>query len=169
MADSRNVRSHFDAVGQARAGDFAESGVGFLRRLRINTYANTALFRTALQRRGLRFSPDLIASGTNQLCKRRHGSPSIELKFKSHSTSRNSATRRVSGVHTKKGLNRDPGQPTRNPHYYQQAEHFIWSERRGLLGFAGLAPHSGRSSHPDPSFFVPGRKTFPFTNRAKLP
>jgi hypothetical protein len=77
--------------------------------------------------------------------------------------------RRVSGVHTKKGLNRDPGQSTRNPHYYQQAAHFIWSERRGLLGFAGLAPHSGRSSHPDPSFFVPGRKTFPFTNRAKHP
>jgi len=57
----------------------------------------------------------------------------------------------------------------RNPHYYQQRKRFIWSKRRGLLGFAGLAPHSGRSSHPDPSFFVPGRKTFPFTNRAKLP
>jgi hypothetical protein len=62
-----------------------------------------------------------------------------------------------------------PENPTRNPHYYQQSQHFIWSKRRGLLGFAGLAPHSGRSSPPDPSFFVPGRKTFPFTNRAKLP
>jgi hypothetical protein len=62
-----------------------------------------------------------------------------------------------------------PEDPTRNPHYYQQSLHFIWSKRRGLLGFAGLAPHSGRSSHPDPSFYVPGRKTFPFTNRAKLP
>jgi len=62
-----------------------------------------------------------------------------------------------------------PEDPTRNPHYYQQSQHFIWSKRTGLLGFAGLAPHSGRSSHPDPSFNVPGRKTFPFTNRAKLP
>jgi len=55
------------------------------------------------------------------------------------------------------------------PHYYQHAKRFIWSKRRGLLGFAGLAPHSGRSSHPNPSFFVPGWKTFPFTNRVKLP
>src|SRR6202158_479871 len=121
MADTRNVRGNCNTVGHARAGDFAQSRVGLLRRLRVNAYANTALFRTSLQGRGFRFGPDLIAPGTNKLCKRRHGSPSIELKFNSLSTSRKSATWRVSGVHAKQGLSCDPGHPTRNPHYYQQA------------------------------------------------
>jgi hypothetical protein len=77
--------------------------------------------------------------------------------------------RRVVEFTQRKGTVAIPDTRQETPHYYQQEERFIWSKRRGLLGFAGLAPHSGRSSHPDPSFFVPGRKTFPFTNRAKLP
>src|ERR1700730_9607852 len=42
MAYTRNVRSNFDTVSQARAGDFAQSGVGLLWRLRVDAYANTA-------------------------------------------------------------------------------------------------------------------------------
>jgi len=101
MTDARNICGDFDTVCQARSSNLAEGGVGLLRRLRVDTYANTALFRTTLQRRRLRFCPDLIAPGTNQLCKRRHGSPSIELKFTSLSTTRKSAMQRVSGVHPK--------------------------------------------------------------------
>jgi hypothetical protein len=36
---------------------------------------------------------------------------------------------------------------------------FVWQMRRGFYGFAGLAPHFGRSSVPVPSCPVPGRKT----------
>src|SRR5712692_5385330 len=48
------------------------------------------------------------------------------------------------------------------PHRYQLRRSPNWPHRRGLLGFAGLAPHSGRSPHPIPSFFVPGLGDLPF-------
>src|SRR5207237_6812725 len=114
MTYPRYVRSNFDTVGQASASDFAQSGVGLLGRLCVDADANPSLFRTSLQRRRLRFGPDLIAPGTYQLCKRRHGSPSIELEFAALSTSRPSAKRLVSRVHTQKGPSSDPGYATRN-------------------------------------------------------
>ena len=43
-----------------------------------------------------------------------------------------------------------------------------WSKRRGLLGLAGLAPHSCRSSGPDPSYNVPGRKTFTYSTTGPI-
>jgi len=39
--------------------------------------------------------------------------------------------------------------------------------RRGLIGFAGLAPHFGRSPNPVPSIYVPGRETFRTKNSQK--
>jgi hypothetical protein len=134
--------------------------------LRVDADANSALFRTALQCRRLRFGPDLIAPGSNQLCKRRHGSPSIELKFAFHIAVFREAVCQWSSSEAKVQLrSRNTRQET--PHYYQQSQHFIWSKQRGLLGFAGLAPHSGRSSHPDPSFFVPGSEDLPFHQQGK--
>src|SRR5258708_37146149 len=90
-----NVGRDFNAIGQAGARDFSQRGIGLLRRLCVNANANTALFRTSLQCRRLRLGPDLIAPGSYQLCKRRHGSPSNELDFTSLSTARNSARRAV--------------------------------------------------------------------------
>src|SRR6202790_4907583 len=101
MTYTRNICSYFDTICQTGSSNFTQGGVGLLRRLRVNANADATLFRAALQRRRLRLCPDLIAPGTNQLCKRRHGSPSIELKFTSLSTSRSSAMQCVSGVHPK--------------------------------------------------------------------
>src|ERR1019366_6230108 len=72
-------------------------------------------FRTSLQRRRLRFSPVQIATGSYQLCKRRHGSPSNELVF--HFTVRIAEFRNAacSGVHAMKGTGAFPEHPTTIP------------------------------------------------------
>ena len=66
------------AIGQPRARHFAQRRVRLLGRLRVHANAHAALFRTALQRRTLRLHPNLLASVSNQLRKRRHVSPSIQ-------------------------------------------------------------------------------------------
>jgi hypothetical protein len=70
------------------------------------------------------------------LCKRRHGSPSIELKFTSLSTSRKFAMQRVSGVHAKQGLSCDPGKPDKKPRTIT-SNHNISSGRSGE-GYSAL-------------------------------
>src|SRR5215468_2682028 len=59
VPDARDVRRHFDPVGQAHARDLAQRRVGFLRRRRVDARAHTALLRRALQRgrRGLHRKP----------------------------------------------------------------------------------------------------------------
>src|ERR1700687_3723929 len=83
VADPGNVSGDFNAVCQAGARDFSQRGIGFLGRLRVDTNTNAALFRASLQRRRLGLGPDLIAPESNQLCKRRHGSPYTALDFTS--------------------------------------------------------------------------------------
>ena len=62
----------------------------------------------------------------------------------------------------------DPGGPTRystkNPLRTTRQR----VKRRGLLGFAGLAPHSGRSPRPVPNPYIPEQEAFPFYNRDKI-
>ena len=50
VADAGNVSCNFNTIGQAGAGDLAQSGVRLLRRLRVNANAYASLFRTSLQR-----------------------------------------------------------------------------------------------------------------------
>src|SRR5579872_482982 len=64
----------------------------------------------------------------------------------------------------------NPGGPTRfSSHRIHCGLHGQRVKRRGLLGFAGLAPHSGRSPRPVPSISIPEQETFPFYHRAKFP
>src|SRR6202521_1498288 len=112
--DPGNVGGDLNGVGQGGARDFSQRGIGFPGRLRGPTNANAALFRTSLQRRRLCLGPDLIAPESNQLCKRRHGSPSNELDFTSLSTARNSARRRVVEFSLRKGTGAIPEHPTTN-------------------------------------------------------
>src|SRR5450755_4508545 len=51
VADAGNVGGDLDSVGQADAGNFAQRGIWLLRRLSIDTGADTAFLRTSLQRR----------------------------------------------------------------------------------------------------------------------
>src|SRR5690242_12862239 len=61
----------------------------------------------------------------------------------------------------------DPGGPILHA---QNPLRLAWQrvKRRGLLGFAGLAPHSGRSPSSVP-YKLPEQETFPFYHRAKIP
>jgi len=49
VTDAGNVGGDFHGVGEPHARYFAQSGVRFLRRLRVNADAYSALFRAALQ------------------------------------------------------------------------------------------------------------------------
>src|SRR5712691_10968003 len=59
-----------------------------------------------------------------------------------------SGKRKVSWFRNTKGQQRLRRNSQETPHRYQPGEHYNWSQQRGLLGFAGLAPHSGRSPVP---------------------
>src|SRR5262249_12120182 len=77
VADAGDIRGDFDGIRKANAGDFAERGVRFLRRLRVDADADSALFRAAHQRGRLRLGDDALASHTYQLRKCRHSLPSF--------------------------------------------------------------------------------------------
>jgi hypothetical protein len=64
-----------------------------------------------------------------------------------------------------------PKEPGRNSAQTLPLQHAycIWPKRRGKHGFAGLAPHSGRSLNPVPSFSVPGREPIPSPTGANCP
>ena len=72
MANARNIRRHFDAIGQADARHFAERRVRLFRSLGIHTRAHAALLRTRLQSRTRRLIPGPLAAKFHQLIKRRH-------------------------------------------------------------------------------------------------
>src|SRR5665213_1213939 len=131
VADPGNVSGNFNTVRQAGARNFSQRGIGLLRRLRVDANAYAALFRTSLQRGRLRLCPDLIAPGSYQLCKRRHGSPSNELdslhfpqgSFPPRGVSWSSIQERVRWHFQS---NRQ-----QSPHEYQWADSTFWSKRRG--------------------------------------
>src|SRR5579872_2496335 len=75
MADARDICCYFDPVRQTHSGNFAESRVRLLRRLRINAGTYTALLRASLQRRARRLIARPLAAGTYQLIECRHRSP----------------------------------------------------------------------------------------------
>src|SRR5215469_7805397 len=130
MADAGDVGGDLNGVRQAGASDFAQSGIGLLRRLRVYANANAALFRASLQRGRLRFGANLFASGSYELRKRRHGSPSNELDFTSLSTGAELRAAACRGVHLKKGYSCDTGAPDNKPRT-TTSEQIItfWSKR----------------------------------------
>jgi hypothetical protein len=67
MAYSGNIGSYLYPVGEAHAGDFAQSRIGLLWRSRINANTDPALLGTALKGRGARFFPDLFPTFSDQL------------------------------------------------------------------------------------------------------
>jgi len=150
MPDSRDVGRDFDAIGQPRPSHLAQRGIGFLGSLRVHANADTALFRASLQRRRLCFRAYFLASVTDQLRKRRHGSPSLELKIRFCSRPAFAGTRSL-GVYQQKGSVATPVDRQDSPRTESTAASTAAVKRRGLLGFAGLAPHSGRSPSSVPT------------------
>src|ERR1700676_2173999 len=167
MTYTRNIGCYFDTICQTGSSNFTQGGVGLLRRLRVNANADATLFRAALQRRRLRLCPDLIAAGTNQLCKRRHGSPSIELKFTSLSTSRKSAMQRVSGVHPKQGLSCDPGIPDKKPALLPAITTFHLVEAERVTRLCGAGAPFRPLFTPRSVVLCSGEEDLPFHQQGK--
>src|SRR5688572_30584850 len=93
VPDARDIRRHFDAIGQPDARDLAQRGVGLLRRLRENTDADAAFLWAHLKRRTLRLRDDLLAPLANELTDSRHMSNRSEGRSdSSHCKSRTGET-----------------------------------------------------------------------------
>src|SRR5579859_820451 len=74
VAFTRDIAGHFEAVGQAHAGDLTERRVRLLRSGGVDAGANTTLLRAFLQSRHLIASHDGFARLADQLVNRRHTS-----------------------------------------------------------------------------------------------
>src|SRR5208337_3090320 len=72
MANTRDIRRHFDSIRQPNARYFTQRRVRLLRRLGIHARAHSALLRTRLQSRTRRLIPGPLAAKFHQLIKRRH-------------------------------------------------------------------------------------------------
>lgn len=72
MAFATNVGGNLKAIGQANAGNFAQSRVWFLRCGGIDTRANTSLLRAGLERRYSAFDTLLFPTFSNELINRCH-------------------------------------------------------------------------------------------------
>src|SRR6266481_1451292 len=162
VADSRNVRRHFDGIRQPHARHFAQRRVRFLGRLRVHANAHAALLRAAHQRRRLRLHPDRFTSHSYQLRKRRHSRPSIARKdFRGSRQARTQNDAKAQSSAERSTANPEV-QPARNSVRTPRGRTILLaSVRRGLLGFAGLAPHSGRSSVPFRLTLFRDRRYFP--------
>jgi hypothetical protein len=79
VPDARNVCSHFDAIGEAHTGDFAESRVWFLRRYGHDARADAAALRTPHERGRLRLPLILLSSVSDKLVNSRHISSRLPL------------------------------------------------------------------------------------------
>src|SRR5260370_3932499 len=159
VADAGNIRRYFNRIRQPHACHFAQRRVRFLRRLRVHANAYTALLRTARQRRRLRLHPDRFTSHPYQLRKRRHSRSSIApMNFRGSRKARTQNDARAQSSAERSTANPEI-QPARNSVRTPRSRtNLLASVRRGLLGFAGLAPHSGRSSVPFPlTLFRDGR------------
>src|SRR5712692_5020978 len=101
VADTGNVRRHFDRIRQANARHFAQRRVRFLRRLRVHANAHSTLLRAARQRRRLRLHPDRFTSHSYQLRKRRHSRPSFSCGRTAAYNRAQEFSRLPQGAHTK--------------------------------------------------------------------
>src|SRR5690242_2327223 len=75
MADARNVRGHFDSVGEAHARHFPQRRIRLLGSRGVHTGAHTALLRAAFQGRTRRLPPWRLPPITHKLIKRWHEFP----------------------------------------------------------------------------------------------
>src|SRR3546814_5686380 len=73
-AFARDVAGHFEAIGQAHAGDLTKRRVRLLRRRRVDARANTTTLRAFLQRRNLVTDRLRVTRLADQLIDRRHTS-----------------------------------------------------------------------------------------------
>src|SRR5918993_4508277 len=79
VADSRDVRRHLDAAGEADAGDLAQCGVGLLGRGRVDAGADAAPLRAALEGRRLGLLDLVLAALADQLLDGGHEPPSVSV------------------------------------------------------------------------------------------
>src|SRR2546428_14088562 len=82
MADARNVRGHFQPVGEPHARHLAEGGVRLLGRGRVDADAHAPLLRARLHRGRLGLLTHRFPAVANELVNRRHGSPSPDTATK---------------------------------------------------------------------------------------
>src|SRR5918912_231950 len=75
VADTRDVRGHLDATGEADASHLAQCRVRLLRSGRVDARAHAATLRGTLQRRGLGLLDLVLAALADQLLDRGHGWP----------------------------------------------------------------------------------------------
>src|SRR6202171_4334594 len=162
VADPGNIRRHLHPIRQANARHVAQRGVRFLRRLRVHANAHAPLLRAARQRGRLRLHPDRFTSHSYQLRKRRHSRPSIaRIIFRGSRKARTQNGARAQSSAERSTANPEI-QPARNSVRTPRSRTtLLASVRRGLLGFAGLAPHSGRSSVPFRLTLFRDRRYFP--------
>src|SRR5258708_24317813 len=162
VADAGNISRHFNGIRQANTRHFAQCRVRFLRRLRVHANAHAALLRTSRQRRRLRLHPDRFTSHPYQLRKRRHSRSSIaRIIFRGSRKARTQNDARAQSSAERSTANPEI-QPARNSVRTPRSRTtLLASVRRGLLGFAGLAPHSGRSSVPFRLTLFRDRRYFP--------
>src|SRR5712692_5872016 len=162
VANAGNISRHFNRIRQPHARHFAQRRVRLLRRLRVHANAHAALLRTSRQRRRLRLHPDRFTSHSYQLRKRRHSRPSIARRvFRGSRKARTQNGARAQSSAERSTANPEI-QPARNSVRTPRSRTtLLASVRRGLLGFAGLAPHSGRSSVPFRLTLFRDRRYFP--------
>src|ERR1700722_7844833 len=86
MAFARDVAGVFEGVGETHARDFAQRGVGLLRRRRVNASANAALLRALLERRHLVARGKRAARVVDQLIDRRHLFSTSSTHFHKHNS-----------------------------------------------------------------------------------
>src|SRR5882762_5756169 len=162
VADAGNIRRHFNRIRQANARHLAQCRVRLLRRLRVHANAHAAFLRTACQRRRLRLHPDRFTSHSYQLRKRRHSRPSIaRIDFRGSRKARAQNGARAQSSAERSTANPEIPPARNSVRTPRSRTNLLASVRRGLLGFAGLAPHSGRSSVPFRLTLFRDRRYFP--------
>src|SRR5207249_5016640 len=72
VADARNIRGDFDAIGEPYASDLAQGRVRLLGRRRVNARADTALLRRTLEGRRALLRTHANSPLLHQLLNRRH-------------------------------------------------------------------------------------------------
>ena len=162
-----NIGRHFNGVRQAHTRHFAQRGVRLLRCLRVNANAHAALLRAAHQRGRFRLGDDSFTAHSYKLRKRRHSRPSIARVILRGSR----MARRQIGARAHNSAERSTANPEVEParnsvRTPRKRTNLLASVRRGLLGFAGLAPHSGRSSVPFRLTMFRDRRYFPSNSTA---